>query len=125
MSELAELNTGLQDVSMGKQVQVLLTRGYIKIKRDQVSRALRERKVRCEGVRYQRACLIVSSCPQTMSHMRLFVNVIVGVLLGILFWQSGDEGSRVLDNWNLLFTILVHHMMTTMMLTVLTCKSET
>ena len=57
-----------------------------------------------------------------MTHMRLFVNVIVGVLLGILFWQSGDEGSRVLDNWNLLFSILVHHMMTTMMLTVLTCK---
>lgn len=56
-----------------------------------------------------------------MTHMRLFVNVIVGVLLGILFWQSGDEGSRVLDNWNLLFAILVHHMMTTMMLTVLTC----
>lgn len=54
--------------------------------------------------------------------MRLFVNLIVGVLLGILFWQSGDEGSRVLDNWNLLFSILVHHMMTTMMLTVLTCK---
>ncbi|KAJ1527012.1 hypothetical protein ONE63_008556 [Megalurothrips usitatus] len=95
MTELAELNTSLQDVSTAKQVGVLLTRGYIKIKRD-----------------------------QTMTHMRLFVNVIVGVLLGILFWQSGDEGSRVLDNWNLLFAILVHHMMTTMMLTVLTFPTE-
>ncbi|KAE8742038.1 ABC-transporter, subfamily G member 08 [Frankliniella occidentalis] len=84
-----------QAVSFGKQISVLLTRGYIKIKRD-----------------------------QTMTHMRLFVNVIVGLLLGILFWQAGDEGSRVLDNWNLLFTILIHHMMTTMMLTVLTFPTE-
>ncbi|KAK3927886.1 ATP-binding cassette sub-family G member 4 [Frankliniella fusca] len=95
MTELAEINTSMQAVSFGKQIAVLLTRGYIKIKRD-----------------------------QTMTHMRLFVNIIVGVLLGILFWQSGDEGSRVLDNWNLLFTILIHHMMTTMMLTVLTFPTE-
>ncbi|XP_034242718.1 ATP-binding cassette sub-family G member 4 [Thrips palmi] len=95
MLEMAELNTALQDVTTMRQVGVLLNRGYIKIKRD-----------------------------QTMTHMRLLVNVIVGVLLGILFWQSGDEGSRVLDNWNLLFAILVHHMMTTMMLTVLTFPTE-
>lgn len=43
-------------------------------------------------------------------------------MLGTLFIKSGNEGSRVLDNYNLLFAILLHHSMTTMMLTVLTCK---
>lgn len=42
-------------------------------------------------------------------------------MLGALFIHSGNEGSRVLDNYNLLFAILLHHSMTTMMLTVLTC----
>lgn len=37
MFELAERNTSLQDVSFSKQIAVLLRRGYIKIKRDQVS----------------------------------------------------------------------------------------
>ncbi len=36
MTELAEINTSMQAVPFGKQIAVLLTRGYIKIKRDQV-----------------------------------------------------------------------------------------
>lgn len=41
-------------------------------------------------------------------------------MLGSVFLQTGMDGSRVLDNYNLLFSILIHHMMTTMMLTVVT-----
>jgi hypothetical protein len=44
-------------------------------------------------------------------------------MLGTLYWQAGRDGTKVLDNYNLLFSILMHHMMSTMMLTILTCKS--
>lgn len=57
-----------------------------------------------------------------MTHMRILVNILVGVMLGSLFINAGNEGSRVLDNYNLLFAILMHHMMSPMMLTILTCK---
>lgn len=59
---------------------------------------------------------------QTMTHLRLIVNVLVGFMLGSLFINAGNEGSRVLENYNLLFAILMHHMMSPMMLTILTCK---
>lgn len=47
----------------------------------------------------------------------------VGLMLGSLYLQMGNDGHRVKDNYSLLFAILIHHMMTTMMLTVVTCKS--
>lgn len=83
----------INEVSEFHQLKVLMQRGYIKSKRD-----------------------------QTLTHLRIAVNVIVSALLGWVFMGSGNDGSRVLDNYNLLFAILMHHMMTTMMLTVLTCE---
>lgn len=59
---------------------------------------------------------------QMLTYLRIGVNVIVGLMLGTLYWQSGKQGHKVLDNYNLLFSILMHHMMSTMMLTILTCK---
>lgn len=55
-------------------------------------------------------------------HYRLAVNIAVALMLGTLYINSGNEGSRVIDNYNLLFAILMHHSMANMMLTVLTCK---
>lgn len=81
------------EVSEFHQLKVLLRRGIIKSKRD-----------------------------QTLTHLRIFVNIIIAALLGWMFMGSGNDGSRVIDNYNLLFSILMHHMMTTMMLTILTCK---
>lgn len=81
------------DISEFHQLKVLLRRGVIKSKRD-----------------------------QTLTHLRIGVNIVIAALLGWLFIGSGNEGSRVLDNYNLLFGILMHHMMTTMMLTILTCE---
>jgi len=81
------------EVSESYQLKVLLKRGVIKAKRD-----------------------------QTLTHMRVYVNIGISALLGWIFYGSGNDGSRVLDNYNLLFSILMHHMMTTMMLTILTCK---
>ncbi|XP_057334852.1 ATP-binding cassette subfamily G member 4 [Microplitis mediator] len=85
----------LQATSQMHQLKVLLYRGYIKCKRD-----------------------------ATLTHLRIIVNIVTGIMLGMLFIQSGNEGSRVLENYNLLFAILIHHMMTSMMLTILTFPTE-
>lgn len=58
----------------------------------------------------------------TLTHLRIGVNIAIALMLGFLFIKAGNEGSRVLDNYNLLFANLMHHTMTTMMLTVLTCE---
>ncbi|PNF38654.1 ATP-binding cassette sub-family G member 1 [Cryptotermes secundus] len=86
---------GLQETSSWNQLKALLRRGYIKTKRD-----------------------------QTLTHLRILVNIIVAIMLGILFLGEGNEGSRVLDNYNLLFACLIHNMMTPMMITILTFPSE-
>jgi len=83
----------LEDTSFSNQCSVLLRRGFIKAKRD-----------------------------TTMTHLRIGVNIAVAALFGAMYDHTGREGSRVLDNYNLLFAILMHHSMTTMMLTVLTCE---
>lgn len=58
---------------------------------------------------------------KTLTHLRILANIAVGLMLGLVFLESGTDGARVLSNYNLLFSILIHHMMTTMMLTVVTC----
>ncbi|XP_047001466.1 ATP-binding cassette subfamily G member 4 [Schistocerca americana] len=90
-----KVSRNLQETSQLNQLKVLLRRGFIKVKRD-----------------------------QTLTHMRLLVNILTGIMLGVLFIEAGDDGARVLDNYNLLFGILMHHMMTTMMLTILTFPME-
>ncbi|XP_050458542.1 ATP-binding cassette sub-family G member 4 [Cataglyphis hispanica] len=86
-----EDKSGLHATSLAHQIKILLRRGYIMCKRD-----------------------------TTLTHLRIGVNVLVGLMLGSVFLRSGADGSRVLDNYNLLFSILIHHMMTTMMLTIVT-----
>ncbi|XP_070504951.1 ATP-binding cassette sub-family G member 1-like [Chironomus tepperi] len=83
------------DVSEFHKLKVLLRRGVIKTKRD-----------------------------QTLTHLRIIVNVLVAVLLGLLFIGSGTDGSRVLANYNLMFAILIHHVFAAMMLTILTFPTE-
>ncbi|XP_012228224.1 ATP-binding cassette sub-family G member 4 [Linepithema humile] len=86
-----EINSALHATNLFHQIRILLRRGYIMCKRD-----------------------------MTLTHLRIGVNIIVGIMLGSVFLRSGGDGSRVLDNYNLLFSILIHHMMTTMMLTIVT-----
>jgi ABC-2 type transporter len=92
---LSDDNARNNEVSEFHQLKVLLNRGVIKAKRD-----------------------------QTLTHLRIGVNIGVAALLGWVYFGSGNKSERVLDNYNLLFTILMHHMMSTMMLTILTCKSN-
>ncbi|XP_014486846.1 PREDICTED: ATP-binding cassette sub-family G member 4 [Dinoponera quadriceps] len=81
----------LHATNFSHQLKVLLRRGFIMSKRD-----------------------------TTLTHLRIGVNIVVGIMLGLVFLRSGADGSRVLNNYNLLFSVLIHHMMTTMMLTVVT-----
>ncbi|XP_032665790.1 ATP-binding cassette sub-family G member 4 [Odontomachus brunneus] len=90
-SNTVEKNSALHATNFSHQLKILLRRGFIMCKRD-----------------------------TTLTHLRIGVNIIVGIMLGLVFLRSGADGSRVLDNYNLLFSILIHHMMTTMMLTVVT-----
>uniref|UniRef100_A0A182VUV0 ABC transporter domain-containing protein n=1 Tax=Anopheles minimus TaxID=112268 RepID=A0A182VUV0_9DIPT len=95
LKKIIEQNEDLMATSQIHQLHVLIKRGIIKAKRD-----------------------------ATLTHLRIGVNIVIAAMLGFLFIDAGNEGSRVLDNYNLLFSILMHHMMATMMLTVLTFPTE-
>ncbi|XP_011499597.1 PREDICTED: ATP-binding cassette sub-family G member 1 [Ceratosolen solmsi marchali] len=88
-------NRGPQATSQWNQIKVLLKRGGIKVKRD-----------------------------STLTHLRIVVNICTGLMLGTLFMKAGNNADRIIENYNLLFACLIHHMMTTMMLTVLTIPAE-
>lgn len=81
----------LQATSLVHQIKILMIRGVLICRRD-----------------------------TSLTHLRILVNIAVGLMLGSVFFQTGMDAGRVLDNYNLLFSILIHHMMTTMMLTVVT-----
>ncbi|XP_017777768.1 PREDICTED: ATP-binding cassette sub-family G member 1 [Nicrophorus vespilloides] len=85
----------LHATSASHQLKILLKRDFLKSRRD-----------------------------STLTYMRIGVNAITGLMLGTLYWQAGVDGSKVIDNYNLLFSILMHHMMSTMMLTILTFPNE-
>lgn len=95
LKKIIEQSEDLTATSQVHQLQVLIKRGIIKARRD-----------------------------ATLTHLRIGVNIVIAAMLGFLFIDAGNEGSRVLDNYNLLFSILMHHMMATMMLTVLTFPTE-
>ncbi|KAK1121325.1 hypothetical protein K0M31_010625 [Melipona bicolor] len=83
--------SGLQATPLTHQIGVLIRRGFIMCKRD-----------------------------VTLTYLRILVNVAVGLMLSLVFAEAGIDGARVLDNYNLLFSILIHHLMTSMMLTIVT-----
>lgn len=92
---LEDDNDNLHATSKLNQLRVLLRRGYIKVKRD-----------------------------QTLTYLRIGVNFLTALMLGTLYYNAGVDGSKVLDNYNLLFSILMHHTFSTMMLTILTFPTE-
>ncbi|XP_055387356.1 ATP-binding cassette sub-family G member 4 [Condylostylus longicornis] len=85
----------LEDTTTWNQIKILMYMEFMKLKRD-----------------------------STLSHLRIAVNIFLAIVLGLLYMDAGNEGSRVVDNYYLLFAILMHHSMTTMMLTVLTFPME-
>lgn len=61
---------------------------------------------------------------QTLTHMRIMVNLIVSLMLSMLYVNSGEDANKVLDNYNLLFSLIMHLVMSSMMLNVLTGNFE-
>lgn len=93
MHPLSEEKKKFNEVSEKDQIKVLLRRGVIKTRRD-----------------------------QTLTHLRIAMNILVALMLGWLYIGSGYDGARVIANYNLMFAILIHHVFSVMMLTILTCK---
>ncbi|CAH1160279.1 unnamed protein product [Phaedon cochleariae] len=90
-----EISENQLATSQFNQLRVLLRRGFVKAGRD-----------------------------QTLTYLRIGVNIVVSLMLGTLYWKAGNDGTKVLDNYNLLFSILMHHTFATMMLTILTIPQE-
>ncbi|KAL1122264.1 hypothetical protein AAG570_003669 [Ranatra chinensis] len=88
-------SSSLQETSQMNQLSVIVGRGIKKVQRD-----------------------------TTLTYMRIIANLATGLMLGLLYYQAGMDGAKVLDNYNLLFSILIHHVMSTMMLTILTFPME-
>ena len=53
--------------------------------------------------------------------LRLVAHAVVGVLMGLLYWRTGDDASAVYNNAGLLFFNQLFLLFTAMMPTVLTC----
>ena len=49
-------------------------------------------------------------------------HVVVGILMGLLYWNVGDDAAQIYNNAGLLFLTQLFLLFTAMMPTVLTCK---
>lgn len=54
--------------------------------------------------------------------MRIIVNLVVGLMLGLIYVNAGTDASKVLDNYNLIFSLIMHNVMSSMMLYIISCK---
>lgn len=59
-----------------------------------------------------------------LTRMRLVSHFIIGILLGLLFYDIGDDAAKVQSNTGCIFFTVMFTMFTAMMPTILTCKSE-
>lgn len=60
--------------------------------------------------------------PQTLMYLRLFAHILVGFLIGALYYDIGDDGSKVLSNLGFLFFNMLFLMYTSMTITILSCE---
>lgn len=59
-----------------------------------------------------------------LMHMRLAAHVIVGAIIGMIYYDIGNEASKVISNAGCIFFTILFTMFTGMMPTILTCKSR-
>jgi len=59
---------------------------------------------------------------QTLMYLRLFAHILVGFLIGSLYYDIGNDGAKVLSNLGFLFFNMLFLMYTSMTITILSCK---
>lgn len=55
-------------------------------------------------------------------YLRLFAHILVGLLIGALYYDIGNDGAKVLSNLGFLFFNMLFLMYTSMTITILSCK---
>lgn len=55
-------------------------------------------------------------------YLRLFAHILVGLLIGALYYDIGNDGAKVLSNLGFLFFNMLFIMYTSMTITILSCK---
>ncbi|KAF7279380.1 hypothetical protein GWI33_007323 [Rhynchophorus ferrugineus] len=68
--------------------------------------------------------LLFSRRDWTLMYLRLFAHILVGFLIGALYWQIGNDGSKVLSNLGFLFFNMLFLMYTSMTITILSFPLE-
>ncbi|KAI5643361.1 ABC-2 type transporter domain-containing protein [Phthorimaea operculella] len=66
--------------------------------------------------------LLFSRRDWTLMYLRLFAHILVGFLIGALYYDIGDDGSKVLSNLGFLFFNMLFLMYTSMTITILSCE---
>lgn len=59
---------------------------------------------------------------QQLTHMRLVSHVVVGTIIGMIYYDIGNDASKVRSNAGCIFFTALFTMFTAMMPTILTCK---
>lgn len=56
--------------------------------------------------------------------LRIYMHILLGLLIGLLFWNMGNDASKALYNFGFCFTIIIAFMYIPMMPILLECKSN-
>lgn len=57
-------------------------------------------------------------------YLRLFAHILVGFLIGALYYDIGNDGAKVLSNLGFLFFNMLFLMYTSMTITILSCMQN-
>nr|CAD7603154.1 unnamed protein product [Timema genevievae] len=108
---------GEYPVSFPIQFYVLLKRAFLLITRDKLSNAPVVLSPTAEDGEIE---VRIS----TLSKMRLVMHMLIGVLIGVLYYQIGNEANHVIDNFGFLMSCIMFLMFTAFSSMVLTFPAE-